>query len=259
MRSFFTFLFLAACAVVQAEAPPIQQWIDEAIRAGGGVVTIPEGEHVLPKGLVIRDAKKLALRGMNKEKCVLKLAPDAPPGALLRITGTSDTVEVSGLTFDGGDDEKIRPTQLILADGKRTDGKASLRDVAIQDCLVQNFGESGILALNGQAVTVQRCSFRDGTGAAIHWEACESSTAQGNQIIRTGTAFILEECQKCLLEGNEARDGDAGIKISSAHPQPDTIRHVLRNNGFFAVHDVLVLDAHSPAPQMENNENLEPR
>lgn len=57
------------------DAPPIQQWIDEAIQAGGGVVTIPEGTHVLPKGLLIKDAKKLAIRGMHKERCILKLPP----------------------------------------------------------------------------------------------------------------------------------------------------------------------------------------
>ncbi|MDZ4287960.1 MAG: hypothetical protein U0984_08370, partial [Prosthecobacter sp.] len=58
-----------------AEAPPIQQWIDEAIKQGGGVVTIPPGVHVLKDGLVLKDAKKLAIRGMDKEDCVLKLPP----------------------------------------------------------------------------------------------------------------------------------------------------------------------------------------
>lgn len=58
-----------------AEPAPIQQWIDEAIKAGGGVVTIPEGEHVLPHGLVIKNAKKLALRGIDRERCILKLPP----------------------------------------------------------------------------------------------------------------------------------------------------------------------------------------
>ena len=51
-----------------AEPAPIQQWIDEAIKAGGGVVIIPEGEHVLPHGLVIKNAKKLALRGIDREQ-----------------------------------------------------------------------------------------------------------------------------------------------------------------------------------------------
>lgn len=67
-------LCLAASVVASAQAP-IQKWIDEAIKAGGGVVTIPPGEHVLPAGLLIKDAKKLALRGLEREQCVLKLPP----------------------------------------------------------------------------------------------------------------------------------------------------------------------------------------
>eukprot|EP01031_Cornospumella_fuschlensis_P009948 gene9948-12199_t len=58
-----------------AEAPPIQEWIDEAIKQGGGVVTIPPGVHVIKSGLMLKDAKKLSIRGMDKEDCVLKLPP----------------------------------------------------------------------------------------------------------------------------------------------------------------------------------------
>ncbi len=61
--------------LLAAEPAPIQQWIDEAIKAGGGVVTIPEGVHVLPHGLLIKNVKKLALRGIDKERCILKLPP----------------------------------------------------------------------------------------------------------------------------------------------------------------------------------------
>jgi hypothetical protein len=69
------FLTFLCCHLIHADAPPIQQWIDEAINAGGGVVTIPEGVHVLSKGLFLKNAKKLALRGISKERCVLKLPP----------------------------------------------------------------------------------------------------------------------------------------------------------------------------------------
>lgn len=68
-------LFALGLQAALAEAPPIQQWIDEAIKQGGGVVTIPPGEHVLEKGLTLKDAKKLALRGIDKEHCILKLPP----------------------------------------------------------------------------------------------------------------------------------------------------------------------------------------
>jgi hypothetical protein len=90
MRLSLSILLLSASfGSAFAEAPPVQQWIDEALQHGGGVVTIPPGVHVLEKGLLLKDAKKLALRGMDKEQCVLKLPPlayaeaaaDIPAGA----------------------------------------------------------------------------------------------------------------------------------------------------------------------------------
>lgn len=72
---FLCLIFLFGSVLHAAEPAPIQQWIDEAIKAGGGVVTIPEGVHVLPSGLLIKNAKKLALRGIDKERCILKLPP----------------------------------------------------------------------------------------------------------------------------------------------------------------------------------------
>lgn len=74
-RLFIPWLFCLATAVPASAQAPIQKWIDEAIKAGGGVVTIPPGEHILPQGLLIKDAKKLALRGLEREQCVLKLPP----------------------------------------------------------------------------------------------------------------------------------------------------------------------------------------
>lgn len=79
MRTFLSFILLfnlgAPLCQGAEEGPPIQQWIDEAIKQGGGVVTIPPGVHVLKGGLMVKDAKKLAIRGMDKETCVLKLPP----------------------------------------------------------------------------------------------------------------------------------------------------------------------------------------
>jgi len=53
----------------------IQGFIDEAIKAGGGEVMIPPGKHLITKGLVIKDAKKLRLVGYDKEASILKLPP----------------------------------------------------------------------------------------------------------------------------------------------------------------------------------------
>ncbi len=74
MRFLIFWLSLGFIAALPCSAQaPLQQWIDEAIKAGGGVVTVPPGEHELPAGLLIKDAKKLALRGLEKERCILKL------------------------------------------------------------------------------------------------------------------------------------------------------------------------------------------
>lgn len=53
----------------------IQASIDEAIRAGGGEVAIPPGTHVLTKGLMVKDARKLRITGPRAELAILKLPP----------------------------------------------------------------------------------------------------------------------------------------------------------------------------------------
>lgn len=67
----------------------IQEFIDEAIKAGGGNVVIPPGVHIIQQGLRIRDGKNLKISGLDRERTILKLAPvasaiveqDAPEGA----------------------------------------------------------------------------------------------------------------------------------------------------------------------------------
>jgi hypothetical protein len=59
-------------ALTEAE---IQGFINEAIKAGGGEVLIPPGVHLIEKGLVLKDAKKIRLVGFDMEACVLKLPP----------------------------------------------------------------------------------------------------------------------------------------------------------------------------------------
>jgi len=53
----------------------IQGYINDAIKAGGGEVVIPPGTHLITQGLVIKDAKKLRLIGLDAERCLLKLPP----------------------------------------------------------------------------------------------------------------------------------------------------------------------------------------
>jgi len=76
-RCFFLLLFMltSAHALTSAE---LQQFIDEAIQSkDGGEVVIPPGRHVLERALIIRDAQKLRITGLDAETTVLALAPAA--------------------------------------------------------------------------------------------------------------------------------------------------------------------------------------
>jgi len=72
-----------ARALTEAE---IQKFIDDAIKAGGGEVVIPPGVHVIERGLVVKDAKKLRIIGLDAEESVLQL----PPVAYAIASGPTD-------------------------------------------------------------------------------------------------------------------------------------------------------------------------
>lgn len=69
-----TFLFVPLTAGALSEKE-IQGFIDEAIEAGGGEVVIPPGEHLIERGLIIKNARTLRFIGLDAETCVLKAAP----------------------------------------------------------------------------------------------------------------------------------------------------------------------------------------
>jgi hypothetical protein len=67
---------LLTFALVRADdVQQLQKFVDEAIKAGSGEVTVPPGTYTLPHGLLLKDAKKIAIIGMDRERCVLKLPP----------------------------------------------------------------------------------------------------------------------------------------------------------------------------------------
>lgn len=82
-------VFALSTALLCAEEPnQLQKFIDEAIKAGKGTVTVPPGTYTLPRGLMLKDAKQIAIGGMDRDRCILKLPPlafaecstDIPPG-----------------------------------------------------------------------------------------------------------------------------------------------------------------------------------
>jgi hypothetical protein len=85
---FAALLVLFFAALQPARALPeaeLQRFINEAIKAGGGEVVIPPGVHLIERGLIVKDAKKLRIVGLDAEDTVLQL----PPVAYALASGTT--------------------------------------------------------------------------------------------------------------------------------------------------------------------------
>lgn len=85
---FTALLVLFFAALQSARALPeaeLQRFINEAIKAGGGEVVIPPGVHLIERGLIVKDAKKLRIVGLDAENTVLQL----PPVAYAQAAGTT--------------------------------------------------------------------------------------------------------------------------------------------------------------------------
>ena len=215
----------------------MQEWIHEAIKAGGGVVTVPDGEHVFTETLVIENAKKLALRGMGREGCVLRMQDAAKP--MIEIRGEVEMVEIAGIVFRGGAGVRVKG------------GK----DVQVRDCLFEELTGPGVALLGTQESGVERCSFRDGKAAAVIVdESARQILIRGNHVTRAPLAFDLRAATECMLEGNEVRACISAIHITGSEPA-SAQKHVVRNNGLFATEgDALVVEASTREILIEGNE-----
>lgn len=253
MRVLCLLLSVLACTYLQAEAPPIQQWIDEAIKAGGGVVTVPEGEHLLSEGLVIKDAQKLTLRGVDKELCVLKLSPTSQRSQLLTITGKSSEIQIIGLTFDREPNKRALPSPAISI-SKSTEFPSE--KIFIRDCLFQDFTGPNIVIDEASEIEIERCSFRDG-GTAISTHSVARCTFIGNHIIHFQTAFDLKNSLKNFIKANEVRDSQLILMIHHDKTQAPEDRDTVINNGFYDFKEALKLSEQTAKPKLEANENLE--
>ena len=82
----YCFLFSLVCLTAHAlTEQELQGFINEAIKAGGGEVVIPPGVHLIERGLMVKDAKKLRIVGLDAENTVLQL----PPVAYALAAGTT--------------------------------------------------------------------------------------------------------------------------------------------------------------------------
>ncbi len=229
-------LLLFGLSLHAQEAPPLQDWIQEAIKAGGGVVTVPDGVHTLAEPLVIENAKKLALRGMGREGCVLRLARPGP--AVIEIRGDSETVELAGITLQGG--------------GVRVMGG---KDIQERDSLFENTGGPGVELLGVTESGVQRCSFRDSSGPALRVGAgCQKIELRGNPIARCEIGIELDQAMACVVVGNEIRGGQTAVRVVAGKTVP---KHRLLDNGFYDIQgQALVLQPASIELEQSGNEIL---
>jgi hypothetical protein len=178
------------------------------------VVTVPDGVHTLAEPLVIENAKKLALRGMGREGCVLRLARPGP--AVIEIRGDCEMVELAGITLQGG--------------GVRVMGG---KDIQVRDSLFENMGGPGVELLGVTESGVQRCSFRDGSGPALRVGAgCQKIELRGNPIARCEIGIELDQATACVVVGNEIRGGQTAVLVVAGKMAP---KHRLLDNGFYGI------------------------
>lgn len=236
MRLLLLLLFFGLSLHAQ-EAPPLQDWIQEALKAGGGVVTVPDGVHTLAEPLVIENAKKLALRGMGREDCVLRLARPGP--AVIEIRGASESVELAGITLQGG--------------GVRVMGG---KDIQVRDCLFESSGGPGVEFLGSTESGVQRCSLRDGSGPALRVAGgAQKIELRGNQIARCAVGIELDQANACGVVGNEIRGGQTAVRVLAGKT---AAKHRLVDNAFYDITgEPLLLQPATTELEQSGNETVQ--
>ncbi len=197
--------FTPAHALTEAE---IQQHIDAAIKADGGEVVLPPGVHVIEKGLLLQDAKKLRLIGLDAETCILQAAPGNT--SLLRLDGACEAVRIEKLTFAGGQDG--------ISEEKT--GKDGLQQIHIGRCFFQNQQRHAVRVTHASAVEIEDCTFRDiAKDAVVFGGQVTGSFIAHNHLTRCAVGVTLQGAQKCLVASNELSDCRLGILITGASDQ----------------------------------------
>lgn len=167
----------------------IQQFIDDALAAGGGEVVLPQGRHRLTEPLVIKDADKLRLIGLDAEDTHLLPATDIDkPFPLLVIEGGIEGVRIAKLTFTTGDSTiDFTGHPLIQVRGTVTEPAS----VEIDRCLFEKHAGNGVELQQVKGSRITASTFMDLGGSAI--KATGTATdllIQHNHITRVATPAI---------------------------------------------------------------------
>ncbi len=187
----------------------LQQFIDEAIKAGGGEVVIPPGRHNLDRTLIIKDAKKLRIAGLDAETSILTTA--APEIDLIEIRGTSTDVSIEKLTLDGG-----RTAVLAQGTSSNETGPTGPRiaNLTITRCFVQNGHGRSIVLEAVEDSRIEDCTIRDTSAAAIHLgHFTQNTRVRHNHLARSLVGIELNNASACRIEQNDLLACHTGIHL----------------------------------------------
>ena len=139
-------LFLGVARVSAADARStfdLKAEVERALKAGGGEVVVPPGEHVLPDGLFLKEVKNLQIVGFDRDSCILKLPPvayalagrAAEKGAMQIDCQTAQGI-AAGMLLQIEADGEIEPftkksKPFFTAKVKAVDGKVLLLDAPL--------------------------------------------------------------------------------------------------------------------------------
>lgn len=195
-----------ASALPEAE---IQSYIDEAIKAGGGEVVIPPGVHLIERGLMLKDAKKLRIIGLDAEECVLKAARKT--NSLFLLSGTCEEVRIEKLTFEGGQNAVSEMAEPGLMN--------KFAKVHVGRCFFQDQRRAALLLPKAaiEALEIEDCTFRDIDGAGILFgEGMTGCSITHNHLTRCKVGITLAGAQRCLAASNEISACGTGLLITAA-------------------------------------------
>ncbi len=206
----YLLLATTASALTSTE---LQQFIDEAIKAGGGEVVIPPGRHIIERTLIIKDAKKLRVAGLDAETTILTTA--APEIDLIEIRGTSTDISIEKLTLDGG-------RTAVLVQGayseKDTASAASISGLTITRCFIQHSHGHGIAFHTVASSHITGCTILDTQLAAISFDlATRLCSAHHNYLTRSPTGIQLTDTSDCRIEQNDLLACTTGISLQRYH------------------------------------------
>lgn len=188
----------------------IQKFIDDAIAAGGGEVVLPPGRHRLTESLVIKDAEKLRLVGLEAEATwLLPAAQVEKPFPLVVIEGGCKDVRLVKLTLTTREAGDAFAGEALV----RISGAGDKRPEVLMDrCLLEHHAGSGVVLETAGESRIADCVFMDLQGPALLASgACRGVVVEHNHLTRCGEpALVLTaETSRCQILANEC----SGLKL----------------------------------------------